>query len=328
MATRMSRLRKVVYWVLLLVVGLGVLYFAGPKVPVDTTVTFDAKQIGDDVDAYIAAREAEFRDIKPGNAKQIVWAFPASRARTPLAIVYVHGFSASPGEIRPLPDLVASELGANLFLTRLAGHGRTGDAMLEGSVNAWMNDFAEAVAIGRRLGERVVIIATSTGATLSTLAALQPELMADVAGLVQISPNYGIKAAGSDILTLRWASTLVPLIAGETRGFEPRNDLHRMFWTISYPSLALLPMGALVKLAAGTDVTRATVPSLFIYSPTDGVIRADLAADFASRWGGAKEVVEVGTSGDPLNHVIAGDALSPETTANLAARTTAWIRGL
>ena len=72
------------------------------------------------------------KDIRPGLQKEIVWANPATKTKTPLAIVYIHGFSASKGEVRPLPDKVASALGANLFFTRLTGHGEDGAAMAEG----------------------------------------------------------------------------------------------------------------------------------------------------------------------------------------------------
>ena len=94
------------------------------------------------------------KDIRPGLQKEIVWADPATKAKTPLAIVYIHGFSASKGEVRPLPDKVAAALGANLFYTRLTGHGQDGAAMANGSVNAWINDYAEAIAIGRAIGDR------------------------------------------------------------------------------------------------------------------------------------------------------------------------------
>ena len=59
--------------------------------------------------------------------------------------------------MRPLPDKVAAALGANLFYTRLTGHGQDGAAMAEGSVNAWINDYAEAMAIGRAIGGKVEI---------------------------------------------------------------------------------------------------------------------------------------------------------------------------
>ena len=48
--------------------------------------------------------------------------------------------------------------------------------MAEGSVNAWINDYAEAIAIGRAIGDRLAVIGTSTGASLATLASAQPAL--------------------------------------------------------------------------------------------------------------------------------------------------------
>lgn len=322
------RTRRVLYLIGFLIIAGAIAFALGPRPPADTSVSFDETTLPENIDAHIDEAEARHADLRPGNAREIIWAYPASRARTPLAIVYVHGFSASPGEIRPMPDLVAETLGANLYFARLTGHGRSGEAMLEGSVQAWMDDFAEAVAIGRRLGERIVIMATSTGATLATIAAERPELMRDVAGLVQISPNYGVQAAGASVLTMPWAERLVPLIAGERRSFEPGNEMHAQFWTHEYPSLALLPMAALVDLASGVDPARISVPSLFVFSPLDTVIQPELVKATAQDWGGPAQIVEVTDSDDPNNHVIAGDALSPSTTERLARQAADWIAGL
>lgn len=328
MARTSKRVRTVLAVIVLAIAGLAIVFALGPRVPMDTVVTFKDDSLSSDLDAWVAQQESGYPDVRPGNGKQIVWADPAAKAKTPLAIIYVHGFSASPGETRPLPDLVAGALGANLFFTRLTGHGRTGRAMLDGSVHAWVNDLAEALAIGRRLGDRVVIIATSTGATLATWAATQPELMQNVAGLVQISPNYGVQAPGSELLTLPWASKLVPLLAGEQRSFPTENAMHEKYWTSSYPTLATLPMGALLKLANSVDPGEISVPSLFVFSPDDQVVRPDLTAGIAARWGAPHRIVEVEKSGDRNNHVIAGDALSPETTHRLANEIIAWIRTL
>tara|TARA_R110002020_G_scaffold28146_1_gene89942 strand:+ start:8565 stop:9521 length:957 start_codon:yes stop_codon:yes gene_type:complete len=318
----------VLYFIAFVIIAGGAAYLFGPRPPADTSIAFVDSDLPEDLDEYITQSEARFDDLRPGSERQIVWAYPASKARTPIAIVYVHGFSAGPAEIRPLPDLVGRQLGANIYFARLTGHGRSGDAMLEGSVHAWVNDMAEALAIGRRLGERVVVMATSTGASLATWAAARPELMRDVIGLVQISPNYGVQAAGSSLLTMPWAETLVPLIAGQRRSFEPVNDLQAQFWTYEYPSLALLPMASLVQLANGVDAAGISVPSLFIFSPEDKVIRPDLVAAMAARWGGPAETVEVTDSGDPNHHVIAGDALSPGTTERLARTAADWIAAL
>lgn len=316
------------YFIGLAVIACLVVFALGPRPAADTTIEFDARALPDDLDAYLAASEASFDDIRPGNEKQIVWADPASRARTPISIVYIHGFSASPGELRPLPDLVARQLGANLYYARLKGHGRSGDAMLEGSVHGWVNDFAEAAAIGRRLGDRVIVMATSTGASLATWAATQQELTRDVAGLVQFSPNYGIQAAGSSLLSMPWAKQMVLLIVGKRRSFEPMNALHAGFWTYDYPSLALLPMASLVGLAKAADPQQIAIPSLFVFSPLDQVIRPDLVRMKAANWGGPAKIIEVTGDGDPGHHVIAGDALSPSTTERLANLTSEWIAGL
>ncbi|MDP3526928.1 MAG: alpha/beta hydrolase, partial [Hoeflea sp.] len=100
------------------------------------------------------------------------------------------------------------------------------------------------------------------------------------------------------------------------------------FWTTEYPSRALLPMAAVVKLASGVDAARITVPSLFIVSPQDQVIRPDLVAAMAAGWGAPAELIEVTDSDDPSQHVIAGDALSPSTTDRLAKAAADWIARL
>ncbi|TIL79433.1 MAG: alpha/beta hydrolase, partial [Mesorhizobium sp.] len=128
--------RRIVLAVLGLAVVFSMAFVLGPRVPVDTKIRFDPSAIGDDPQAYLAREEAAVPNIRDGLEKEIIWANPMVHAKTPLAIVYIHGFSASKGEVRPLPDDVADELDANLFYTRLTGHGQDGAAMAEGSVNA------------------------------------------------------------------------------------------------------------------------------------------------------------------------------------------------
>lgn len=85
----------------------------GPREPVDGEITFEPGALGEDLDAYLAASEAAFDDIIPGTEKRIVWAGEPG-ARTDTVILYLHGFSATSEEIRPVPDQVAANLGANL----------------------------------------------------------------------------------------------------------------------------------------------------------------------------------------------------------------------
>ncbi|MCO5164330.1 MAG: alpha/beta hydrolase [Mesorhizobium sp.] len=320
--------RIVVFIIVLLAAGAGGLYLLGPRVASDTAVTFNEAALGADPAAYLAASEAKVANIRPGLAKEIVWAYPASRAKTPLSIVYIHGFSASKGEVRPLPDKVAAALGANLYFTRLTGHGQDNAAMGGASLNDWINDTAEALAVGRAIGEKVIVIATSTGGSLAAYAAAQPSLSKDVAALVLISPNFGVQASGAGLLTGPWGLQIAELMIGNERGFEPANDLQKQFWTYRYPTKATLPMAATVALARRQAYDKVTIPALFIVSDGDQVIKPDEAKAVAAAWGGPHELVAVDDPGDPSSHVLAGDALSPKMTEPMAAKIVEWIKSL
>lgn len=320
-------MRKLIWGLMIVVTIAGLAFVMGPRTPVDTTITFDASAIGADPDAYLAGAEAKVAGIREGLAKEIVWAFPQSKAKTPFAVVYIHGFSASKGEVRPLPDKVAAALGANLFYTRLTGHGQDGAAMATASVNSWINDLAEAVAIGRAIGEKVIVMSTSTGGGLATWGATEPGFFDGVSHTVFISPNFGVQASGAFVLTMPWGRQLLPFVAEKERSFEPMNELHGKYWTTRYPTEAVLPMAAITKVAASRPVEKATVPALFVISDQDKIVRPDITRLIEARWGGRHGLVTVDKTGDPNNHVIAGDALSPETTDMLAEKVVAWIKG-
>ena len=319
-------LRKTLIALIALVIIAGVLFAVGPRVPVDTTISFSSADIGDNVVDYLAQREARFDDIRDGLQKEIIWAYPASKAKTPLSIVYVHGFSSSKGETRPLSDKVAAELGANLFYTRLTGHGRVGDAMAEATVHAWVNDMAEAAEVGRRIGEKVIVIATSTGGGISAWAATEPPLLDDVAALVLISPNFGIQDSNVKFLLLPWGEEIANLIAGEERSYETVNELHAKYNTTTYPTKSVLPLAAITELASAAPYENVNIPALFIFSDADKVVIPGETRRIAQIWGADWEIVPVDNADDPSQHVIAGDALSPSTTDELALKIIDWIK--
>jgi alpha-beta hydrolase superfamily lysophospholipase len=316
-----------------LALAAGALAVVFPGADVDTEVAFDAAALPDDLDVWLAAREAVIPDLRPDDAKRIVWAGAPGR-RTALALVYLHGFSAGPAELSPVPTRVAEALGANLFLQRLAGHGRDGAAMAEPEAGDWIEDAAEAMAIARRLGDRVVVIGTSTGGTLAATLAVDPALAeqrAALAGVALISPNFGVRNAGAELLTWPAARHWAPLIAGETRGFEPRNEEHAAHWTEEYPTVAAIPMQALVAHAAALDWRSAGVPALIYYSPRDAVVLPGRIEAVAAAWGAPATLVaaEPAAGGtDPNEHVLAGDILSPARTDRAVALLTEWIGGL
>jgi alpha-beta hydrolase superfamily lysophospholipase len=296
---------------------------------VDREISFDQSTIGDDLPAYLRASEAQFDDITPGVEKQIVWAGDVG-AQTDLAVVYIHGYSATSEEIRPVPDLVAKALGANLYFTRLRGHGRSGPAMVEAEAGDWIEDMAEAIAIGRRIGREVIALSTSTGGTISAIAATDPSLADGIKGITFISPNFRIKNHAAVILTWPLVRYWAPVLVGPERSFEPINDGQRKYWTTRYPTKAVMPMAALVAHADAQNYSDVKVPALFMFSDADAVVSSEKTREMALRWGGdtTVSVVALGPGDDPFNHVIAGDILSPGQTEETVVTILEWVKGL
>ena len=298
------------------IVILIVIFLAGPQVKIDTTLR--PLTLPTDLDNYLAETEGRFDDIVPNTEKTILWAGQPGQ-KTAVSIVYLHGFSATRQETAPLSDKLAAELGANLFYTRFTGHGRTGRAMAEATVNDWLNDTMEALAIGRRIGEKVIVIGVSTGATAATRLAAQPNLD-DVLAFVLISPNYAPYDRSAAILTWPWGEQIATAFIGSERNWEPSNEAHGRYWTLRYLTKALLPMMGLVKLVSQTDLSRITRPVLVIYSPQDEVVNPQRAKDFFVQMSRAdKQLIATNRAVGENNHVLAGDIMSPDKTDEVMA---------
>jgi esterase/lipase len=312
------------------IIALGIalattLFLVGPVTPVDTQL--NAIELPTDLDRYLAERESQYPGITPGAEKTVIWAYPDKR-QTDLAIIYLHGYSATRQETAPLSDQLAQKFGANLFYTRLSGHGLEGEAMANASVNDWLQDSQEALKIGQRLGKKVLVIGTSTGATLATWLALQADQSQTLA-YVLISPNFSPKSSASELLTWPWASHYVPLLLGDEYHWEPHNALQARYWSHRYPVQALLPMMALVKFVRNQPLETINVPLLTIYSPDDQVVSpAAIQAAFARIGSTHKQLLALKDTQDASHHVLAGDILSPNDTPRVEAAILEFLASL
>lgn len=299
--------------------ALGVAVWFGPRVRVKPPAQPPAvpADLGA-LEAALAAGEAAVPGIRPGTEKCIVWADPAAPARTALSVVYLHGFSATRQETAPLSDTVAARLGANLYYPRLAGHGRDADALGAATADAWLRDAQEALEVGRRLGERVVLVGTSTGGTLATwLAATQDA--GDLAALVLLSPNFMPRDPNAPMLLWPWGRRLARAVVGPYRSFEPHSPAQERYWTTRYGTDAVVEMMGLVQLVDDLDLADVGVPTLVVYSPDDEVISPAAVERAYQELGAAhKALVPVIDPRIPSSHVLAGDVLAPHMTAPLA----------
>ena len=277
------------------------------------------------IEQRIAMAESRITDIRPGLEKSIIWA-GAPHQRTRYAIVYIHGFSASKEELRPVPDRIAAALGANIFYTRLTGHGRTAEAMREASVAAWMQDLAETFQIGSMIGDKVIIISCSTGGTLVAAGMARGIFSEQLISTVFFAPNFGVQDRMAPLLTWPLARYWAPLIGGEMQTNTPRNQLHARYWTTSYPTISLIPMMQLIDMVDNADLRTSSVPALFYFSPDDKVVDPQKTENFIARWRGPKEIMRVNGSDseDELNHLITGQVVSPSRVKRAADAVINW----
>jgi len=288
-----------------------------------------ASQVDDlqELQSLLDGQERRYADLVKNTEKTIIFADPDKPAKTPIALNYFHGFSASRQEAAPVPDRIAADLGMNLFYTRLAGHGRSGAALGRVKMRDWMDDATEAWEIGHKLGEKQVLMACSTGACLALqLAARYPD---HVAALILISPNYGLRDAGANLLAMPGGALLARVLVGKEKRRPPGSREREKYWTGVYPSKALIPMIRLLRFTAKLDLTNIKVPLLTIHSPDDQVLDVARVRLLHRTLGSEpKRRMQLHSDHDPTDHILIGDILAPSNTDKLVKEISKFLCSL
>lgn len=303
--------------VIVICAALVALYLAGPKAVINTAINTDFNELPDDLDEYLRSAEARYDDITPGAEKTITWADAANKQRSEVAFIYLHGFSATRQESVPVPCNIAKFFQSNIYYARLAGNGRSDDALAQGSVNKWVNDVAEALAIARKLGNRTVLIGCSTGASLAWWAANQQQFTNQISAMIFLSPNFGVADPRAGLLLKPWGAQLAKLVVGNYRQSEAVSDAHAKYWTTRYPVDALLPMMGMVDLAKQYSPAASGIPVLVIYSRNDDTVSVEEIKLFCEQLQAHSEVLEITQPAGASQHVIAGDILAPENNGRV-----------
>ncbi len=318
-------MKKTFFAPLLLLPIAALLYLSGPVI--DRNMTVEEFSINQDPETYLQEKESVIKDMRPDNEKKIIWA-SGEGVKTEYSVIYLHGFTASRNETAPLTDRIAKTIGANLFYTRLKGHGRyqlnSQDNIKTGD---WLHDAEEAFKIGKMIGEKVIVVSCSTGAALATWLAERHRN--DIEAMIMISPNFEPADRRIFFLSRRWGPVIAGIIEGEILGENETviSPAHANTWSYIYKTEMLFPVVALLEYTERVDYSDIDIPLAVFYSSKDKIVNQEKTKEVFNKWGsGHKEIFEVSNPGDKNGHIIAGDIFSPGTTDFILNKSLMFLR--
>ncbi|MDT4927125.1 MAG: carboxylesterase [Pseudonocardiales bacterium] len=152
-------------------------------------------------------------------------AVPFSADGGPIGVVVSHGFTGTPGSMRPWAEHLAAA-GYSVRLPLLPGHGSTWQATNQTRWAQWYDEIESAYTDLQSRCQTVFAVGLSMGGTLVTrLAERHPD---GVAGLVLVNPAYGTKRVDAKFAPyIAWAVRSRPSIGGDIKKpgvAEPAGD--------------------------------------------------------------------------------------------------------
>ena len=289
-------MKRVLRFLGILVVALFTIYFIGPKParPVLNnnlpTVTGNAAT----VESYVLKNDTGLT-LKPDNQSRIIWANDSVKEKTPYVLLYLHGFSASWYEGFPANVAFAKHFAMNAYFPRLASHGIvTDDALIDMTPDRLWESAKQALMVARILGEKVIVMSTSTGGSLGLkLAAEFPEM---IDGLILYSPNIRINNDAAFILPKPWGLQIGRQVNGGLHRVTNENfdSKECLYWNCKYRMEAVVYLQQLVASTMKKETyKRVKTPVFMAYyykdkTHQDETVRVDAMLEMFDQLGTAE----------------------------------------
>jgi pimeloyl-ACP methyl ester carboxylesterase len=286
----MKILSRFLLWLVIALVGV---YLFGPQPPKPKlnralpVVTSDLNIL----EKQILDHEKSFK-LKPDNGARFIWRNDTVKGKTEFVLLYLHGFSACWYEGNPVNTGFARYFGCNAYFPRLASHGiDTTEALVDMTPDRLWESAKEALAVASQLGQKVVIMSTSTGGTLALkLAAEFPER---IHGLILFSPNVKINNSMAWMLSLPWGLQIARKNTGSNyRVWSEKWDSKEcQYWNCKYRLEGVVYLQQLVETTMKEKVFRKVKVPVFLgyyYKDDehqDKTIRVDAALKMFDRLG-------------------------------------------
>ncbi len=323
----MKRIIKKTFLILLSLIIIGVaIFLMGPQIP-GAALSTDYPEFNMDLvslQRWVENKEYNAGEIKFDNEAKIIWK-DSIPTKTKYAVVYLHGFGASHKEGYPVNVNLADSLEANIFLARLTGHGLKAQNGFQGlTPEKYMQSATEALSIGEELGEKVILIGTSTGAAQALwLAAQYPE---KVEALVLYSPYIALRDESNAQLVLGpWGKQITKLTLGGEISETQRPDSVAAYWSTYYHVDSYYSLFSMIEAISDTEVfNKVQCPVFLAYyykneDEQDDVVSVKAMQEMFDQLGTSqKKQLAFPNSGD---HVIASYLRSSEW---LAVQDSTW----
>ncbi len=179
----------------------------------------------------IDAREKSTDYLKPDNEARVIFA-DSIPVKTEYSLLYLHGYSASQKEGSPVHIDFAKKYNMNAYYPRLFGHGlETSANLLDMTPDNLLESAKESLKVARQLGNKVILMSTSTGGTLALiLAAGNP----DIEALILYSPNIEMVDDMTKILTYPWGLQIGKLVNGDMVEYPDDPIIEQQYWQSTY----------------------------------------------------------------------------------------------
>ena len=239
------------------------LFIIGPEVEMPDLETplpeiqYDLNELKD----WIDSKEATFDNIKPDNASQLIF-HDSVPQKTAYSVLYLHGFSASRAEGNPVHLNIAKALKANLYLPRLSDHGLIEEEpMLHFTAQRYLDSAKEALAVAKKIGEKVIVVSSSSGGTLSLILGNDPQ----IAALLLFGPNVEIYNPDAKLLTLPWGLYIArAVLASKYHVMDKITEQKLNYWTTRYRLECTLHLQKLMETGMRPEIFRRITSAVFM----------------------------------------------------------------
>ena len=147
-----------------------------------------------------------------GNEQKLI---RKSAGKTHIALLYIHGYSASRAEGEYVVDSLANLFNANTYYLRLPGHGTSYEELGNTTFREYLSEVITTVKMMHQLGDKVVVVGTSMGGLLATYVA--GHYQQDVDGLILCSPFYDYDSRFAKMIKVPGMLSVNKLISGKYR---------------------------------------------------------------------------------------------------------------